>query len=80
MMHSNYADALYNNDKKSMLRHACRLYQAYGAIGNKILAKKWTEEYIRCWIEGGWNPPDEELQRYDPPVIPESAVAVRSKQ
>lgn len=44
-----YAAAYGENRLQDMLRNAQRLHRLYEALGNSGLARRWTEEYIRCW-------------------------------
>lgn len=75
MMQAKYAEAFAKNDREAMLKRAQHLYQGYAAVGNKALAKKWTDEYIRCWVDGGWTPPPDE----EPPIAPEPPVRMPSE-
>ena len=54
-----YAAAFCEKRLPDMIRNAQRLYQFYTALGNSILARKWTEEYIRCWSQRN-DPPEQD--------------------
>ncbi len=62
-----YAAAFCEKNLSDMVRHAQRLYQFYTAVGNSVLARKWTEEYIRCWSQRN-DPPEPERET---PVMPD---------
>ncbi len=69
-----YAAAFGENRLPEMLHNAQRLYRLYAALGNSLLARRWTDEYIRCWALRN-DPPSggEENLSVDPPSAPEDA-------
>lgn len=62
-----YAAACGENCLPGMLRNAQRLHRLYEALGNFALARRWTEEYIRCWS-----------MRHDPPGDGEATAPAAS--
>jgi hypothetical protein len=53
-----YAEAISAGNHLGMLNQARQLYRLYAASGNDVLSRKWTQEYIRCWLNRGDEPPD----------------------
>ncbi|MDD2237270.1 MAG: hypothetical protein PHP44_15265 [Kiritimatiellae bacterium] len=69
-----YAAAFGENRLPEMLHNAQRLYRLYAALGNSMLARRWTDEYIRCWSLRNDPPSGEDNLPVDPPFAPEDAA------
>ena len=70
-----YAAAYRENRVEDQVKNACRLYRFYAAIGQSALARKWTEEYIRCWSRRN-DPPPSDGQAPVSPVTDPCGVAL----
>ena len=71
-----YAAAYLENRLDDQVKNAGRLYRFYAAIGQSALARKWTEEYIRCWSRRNDAPPSLDGKAPDSPVTDPCGVAL----